>query len=79
MEKKRKKKKESLMHTLNLGLYPVCVSPWRLCLGGVFTPQGMNGSEAETDKREKRASLGAESETVDLHFLAGTVKTRTHE
>lgn len=72
---KKKKEEDTHTHTLKVGLYPVCVSPWRHCLGGVCAPQGMNGCKAETDKREKRASLGCESELVDLHFLEGTPKT----
>lgn len=52
-----KKKKDTQTHTLKVGLYTVCVSPWRYCLGGAFTPQGMNGCKAETEKREKGRPL----------------------
>lgn len=50
-------------HTLKVGLYTVCVS--METVGGEYTPQSMNGCRAETLK-ETRASLGLESELVDL-------------
>lgn len=51
----RERKKKT--HTLKVGLYTVCVSPWRYCLGGVHAPQGMNGCKAETQKGEKGVFL----------------------
>lgn len=50
---RNEKKKDTQTHTLKVGLYTVCVSPWRYCLGGAYAPQGMNDCKAETEKREK--------------------------
>lgn len=70
-----RKKKNAQTHTLKVGPYTVCVSPWKYCLGGAYAPQGMNGFKTRDREHRKRASLGFESELVDLYFLAGTPKT----
>lgn len=53
----------SQTHTLKVGLYTVCVSPWRYCLGGAYDPRGMNDCKAEeTGRKEKKGRLLALSQ-----------------
>lgn len=61
------KKEDIQTHTFKVGLYTVCVSPWRYCLGGAYVPEGMNGCKTKTEKR-KRASLCFESKWYTYTF-----------
>lgn len=51
------KKEDIQTHTFKVGLYTVCVSPWRYCLGGAYAPEGMNGCKTKTEKRERGRPL----------------------
>lgn len=54
----KKEKRYTDTHLKGWSICSMCVTMEILqCLGGAYTPQGMNGCKAETEKREKGRPL----------------------